>query len=108
VPFTLPCEGLGIGRYPWVVPREIDIRTAAAPQSSLVFLPVGAVLLLLVLGYTIHAYWVLRGKVSSDEGRHRWPFAVAGAGLPGSSACRPRAVAAIETLTLVVRLVLPV
>jgi cytochrome d ubiquinol oxidase subunit II len=50
------------------VPRAITIRDAAAPDSSLMFMLVGALILLpLILAYTAYAYWVFRGKVARAE-----------------------------------------
>ena len=47
------------------------IRQAAAPDESLSFLLVGtAVLLPMILGYTIYSYRVFRGKVRPGEGYH--------------------------------------
>jgi cytochrome d ubiquinol oxidase subunit II len=43
----------------------------AAPDKSLAFALVGAVVLLpLILAYTAYAYWVFRGKVRVGEGYH--------------------------------------
>ena len=69
--FVLSYAGLGISNYPYVVPRSVTIWQAAAPDSSLAFLLVGAVVLLpLILAYTGYAYWVFRGKITSGEGYH--------------------------------------
>lgn len=69
--FVLCFIGLGISFYPYIVPPEISIQDAAAPDSSLLFLLVGAAVLLpLILGYTAYAYWVFRGKIREGEGYH--------------------------------------
>ena len=69
--FGLCFAGLGIGVAPYIVPRAITIREAAAPESSLMFMLVGALILLpLILAYTAYAYWVFRGKVDPTEGYH--------------------------------------
>ena len=69
--FGLCFAGLGIGIAPYVVPRAITIRDAAAPDSSLMFMLVGALILLpLILAYTAYAYWVFRGKIDPSEGYH--------------------------------------
>jgi cytochrome d ubiquinol oxidase subunit II len=69
--FTLSYAGLGISLYPYIVPRKITIWEAAAPDASLWFLLVGAVVLIpLILTYTGYAYWVFRGKVSPSSGYH--------------------------------------
>jgi cytochrome d ubiquinol oxidase subunit II len=64
--FVLSYVGLGISLYPHIVPPSLTIADAAAPETSLRFLLVGAAVLLpVVLGYTAYAYWVFRGKVTS-------------------------------------------
>ncbi len=69
--FALCFAGLGIGITPYIVPRAITIQEAAAPDSSLLFMLVGAVILLpLILAYTAYSYWVFRGKVDPDAGYH--------------------------------------
>ena len=61
--------GLAISFYPYIVPTSITIRDAAAPDSSLAFLLVGAAVLVpLILVYTGYSYWVFRGKVRAHEG----------------------------------------
>ena len=68
--FALGLVGLGISIYPYVVPRAITIWDAAAPRASLVFMLVGAAIMVpLILAYTGYAYWVFRGK-TGDEGYH--------------------------------------
>jgi cytochrome d ubiquinol oxidase subunit II len=50
--------------YPYIVPQSITIWQAASPENSQRFMLVGvAVLIPLILGYTVWAYWVFRGKV---------------------------------------------
>ena len=69
--FVLSFAGIGISFYPYIVPGALTIRDAAAPDSSLEFLLVGAVVLVpVILGYTAYAYWVFRGKVDPNEGYH--------------------------------------
>jgi cytochrome d ubiquinol oxidase subunit II len=68
--FALGLVGLGISLYPYVVPRSITIWDAAAPTQSLVFMLVGAAIMVpIILAYTGYAYWVFRGK-TADEGYH--------------------------------------
>ena len=67
--FGVSFIGLGISMYPYIVPPSISIWDAAAPAESQIFMLVGAGLMLpIILGYTIWAYWVFRGKVG--EGYH--------------------------------------
>lgn len=69
--FVLSYIGLGISFWPLMVPPSITIWDAAAPDASLGFLLVGAVILLpIILAYTAYAYWVFRGKVEHHAGYH--------------------------------------
>jgi cytochrome d ubiquinol oxidase subunit II len=69
--FVLGFIGLWISFYPYIVPSSVTIWDAAAPDASLGFLLVGAVVLLpLILAYTAGVYWVFRGKVRPGEGYH--------------------------------------
>ncbi|MEC9344149.1 MAG: cytochrome d ubiquinol oxidase subunit II [Pseudomonadota bacterium] len=69
--FVLSYAGIGISFYPWIVPPSLTFEEAAAPDDSLAFLLVGAVVLVpIILAYTAHAYWVFRGKVDADSGYH--------------------------------------
>ncbi|MBA3864240.1 MAG: cytochrome d ubiquinol oxidase subunit II [Erythrobacter sp.] len=68
--FFLGMAGLGVTIWPYVVPPGITIWDAAAPERSQIFMLVGVALTMpLIIGYTIWAYWVFRGKVT-DEGYH--------------------------------------
>ena len=69
--FVLGYAGIGISFYPYMVPASLTIWDAAAPPESLIFLLVGALVLVpLILAYTAYAYWVFRGKVDPEEGYH--------------------------------------
>lgn len=68
--FALGLLGLGISMFPYVVPTIVTIQQAAAPRSSLLFMLVGAgVLVPVILAYTGYAYWVFRGK-AGHQGYH--------------------------------------
>lgn len=68
--FALSMVGLGVSIYPDIVPGSVTIHEAAAPESSLIFMLVGAgILIPIILLYTGYAYWVFRGKVG-QEGYH--------------------------------------
>lgn len=68
--FALTLVGLGISIWPDVVPGRLSIWQAAAPRSSQLFMLPGALVLIpIILGYTIFAYWIFRGKVG-EEGYH--------------------------------------
>ena len=69
--FVLSYAGLGISIYPYVVPRAVTVAQAAAPDASLAFMLIGAVIFLpLILVYTGYSYWIFRGKVKPGEGYH--------------------------------------
>jgi cytochrome d ubiquinol oxidase subunit II len=69
--FVVSFIGIGISFYPMMVPPALTIEEAAAPQSSLLFALVGAVILIpIILAYTAYAYWVFRGKIDPEEGYH--------------------------------------
>ena len=54
-----------------MVPPSLSIWQAAAPDESLGFTLVGALILLpIILAYTAYAYWVFRGKMDPAEGYH--------------------------------------
>jgi len=68
--FLLGTVGLGFTIWPNVVPPDVSIWDAAAPERSQIFMLVGvAITMPLILAYTAWAYWVFRGKVT-DEGYH--------------------------------------
>jgi cytochrome bd ubiquinol oxidase subunit II len=68
--FLFGMAGLGITIWPNVVPPDVTIWDAAAPERSQIFMLVGvAITMPLIIAYTAWAYWVFRGKVD-DEGYH--------------------------------------
>lgn len=69
--FMLSYLGLAFSMWPYIVPRDITIWEAAAPEKTQVFLLVGvAIFLPLIIGYTIYIYRVFRGKVKLGDGYH--------------------------------------
>jgi cytochrome d ubiquinol oxidase subunit II len=59
--------GFGISSYPYIVPHVLTIWQMAAPKSSLLFMLIGALLLLpVLLAYTSYSYYVFRGKVTES------------------------------------------
>ncbi len=69
--FSVSFCGLGFTFFPYIVPPSLHIEDTAAPDSSLMFMLVGAAVLIpLILAYTAYAYWVFRGKINPDQGYH--------------------------------------
>jgi cytochrome d ubiquinol oxidase subunit II len=69
--FALSYVGLLISFFPYIVPSSLTLWQAAAPDNSLRFLLVGAVVLIpIILAYTAYAYWVFRGKVQAKHHYH--------------------------------------
>jgi cytochrome bd ubiquinol oxidase subunit II len=63
--------GLAVSFFPYVAPYSLTIWQAASADNALGLMLVGvAILLPLILGYTIWVYWLFRGKVSGDAGYH--------------------------------------
>lgn len=57
--------GFVISVWPYIVPRTIVYTKAAAPETSLIFMLVGTVIMLpVLLYYTYHSYYIFRGKVT--------------------------------------------
>lgn len=55
--------GIGISVYPYLIPHQVTIWEAAAPDSTLKFILVGVVIMLpILLAYTLYAYHLFRGK----------------------------------------------
>jgi cytochrome d ubiquinol oxidase subunit II len=69
--FVLCFAGIGISFYPNIVPPNLTISAAAAPDESLWFALVGTLVLVpMILTYTAYTYWVFRGKIDPEEGYH--------------------------------------
>ena len=69
--FFLCFVGLGVSMWPNIVPGAVTIWQAAAPASSQKFMLFGvAILIPMILAYTVYAYWVFRGKVDPEVGYH--------------------------------------
>jgi cytochrome d ubiquinol oxidase subunit II len=63
--FVLAFLGLAYSFYPYVVPEQITIYEAAsAPESLKIILFGTAIVLPMILGYTVLSYIVFRGKAS--------------------------------------------
>lgn len=69
--FAVCFVGLGVAMWPYVIPRSVTIWEAAAPETSQLFMLIGAAVLIpIILAYTAYAYWVFRGKVDPQAGYH--------------------------------------
>lgn len=65
--FLCAYTGIGISVYPYLIPYQITFWEAAAPTSTLVFILVGVALMLpVLLIYTLYSYRVFRGKVTKN------------------------------------------
>lgn len=54
---------LGVMMWPYMIPYELTVASAAAPESSLrFFLFAGVIVMPVIVAYTIGVYWVFRGK----------------------------------------------
>ncbi|GGI77956.1 cytochrome d ubiquinol oxidase subunit II [Legionella impletisoli] len=68
--FLCSYAGIGISVYPYLIPHDVTLWEAAAPDSTLVFILIGVVIMLpILLGYTFYAYKVFWGK-SAQVGYH--------------------------------------
>ncbi|AKM10649.1 cytochrome d ubiquinol oxidase subunit II [Croceicoccus naphthovorans] len=68
--FALGMAGLGLTMWPDVVPPDVTIFDAAAPERSQIFMLIGVgITMPLIIAYTGWAYYVFRGKVGA-EGYH--------------------------------------
>ncbi|MEE4108573.1 MAG: cytochrome d ubiquinol oxidase subunit II [Halieaceae bacterium] len=69
--FALSFVGLGVSMWPYLIPTQVTIWEAASPESSQLFMLVGALVLIpVILAYTAYAYWVFRGKLDPEQGYH--------------------------------------
>jgi cytochrome d ubiquinol oxidase subunit II len=69
--FLIAASGFALSTFPYIIPFSVTYRDAAAPNSSLVFLLVGTIVLLpTIIGYSAYAYWIFRGRLKSGEGYH--------------------------------------
>jgi cytochrome d ubiquinol oxidase subunit II len=69
--FFLCLSGLGITVWPYAVPPSLTLWDVASPPSSQFFQLIGtAILLPIILTYTIYSYRVFRGKVTDADGYH--------------------------------------
>ena len=64
--FVLSYIGFCISAWPYIIPHVLPVWEAAAPPSTLKFILVGAAIILpILLIYTLYSYHVFRGKVKT-------------------------------------------
>ena len=67
--FLLSFVGLVASVFPYIVPRQVTYTEAAAPNGSLLFMGIGALICIIpLLLYTAHSYYVFRGKIKTPIG----------------------------------------
>ncbi|HKJ74302.1 MAG TPA: cytochrome d ubiquinol oxidase subunit II [Alphaproteobacteria bacterium] len=63
--FVLAFAGLAYSFYPYIVPDQLTIYEKTTAPESLMFMLIGALIVLpFIIGYTVYAYWVFRGKAT--------------------------------------------
>jgi cytochrome d ubiquinol oxidase subunit II len=69
--FLLAFIGLVLSNIPYLVPVSMTVWQAAAhPGSQLFFLVGAAILLPMILAYTVLVFWLFRGTIKAGEGYH--------------------------------------
>jgi cytochrome d ubiquinol oxidase subunit II len=69
--FLLAYFGLVISNVPYLVPPSMTVWQAAAHPSSQLFYLIGAAILVpMILFYTVLVFWLFRGKIKPGEGYH--------------------------------------
>ena len=67
----LAFAGLVVSNIPYLVPPSITIWDAAAYPGSQIFYLIGAAILIpMILAYTVLVFWLFRGKLGAGEGYH--------------------------------------
>jgi len=69
--FIMGYAGLAVTLWPYVVPRAYTLWDAASAHNSQILMAWAvSIILPVILGYTIYAYWVFRGKTLRGGGYH--------------------------------------
>ncbi|WP_250658420.1 cytochrome d ubiquinol oxidase subunit II [Alkalimarinus coralli] len=67
--FVLSLIGLVVGMFPYIIPRDVTIWQAIAPDSTLSFSFIGVIIFLpVILLYNAYAYRVFSGKTNQADG----------------------------------------
>lgn len=65
--FLFGFMGICISLFPWIVPYAMTVHQAAAANTSLSIMLVGAAIMLPIIGaYTAYSYYVFRGKANHE------------------------------------------
>ncbi len=65
--FLCSYVGIGVSVYPYLIPHQVNLWEAAAPNTTLKFILIGVVIMLpILLGYTAYAYYLFRGKINDN------------------------------------------
>jgi len=63
--------GLVVSNFPYLVPPSLTIWQLASAPATQVFTLIGTLVMLpIIVGYTIFAYWTFSGRVREGEGYH--------------------------------------
>jgi len=63
--FAIAFTGLAYSFYPYIVPEMLTIYEAASAPESLLIILVGVMVVMpVILGYTVLAYYIFRGKAT--------------------------------------------
>jgi cytochrome d ubiquinol oxidase subunit II len=66
--FLMGYIGVCVAMFPYIVPYQMTLHEAAAADTSLSFMLVGAVIMLpIILSYTAYAYYVFKGKTDHEH-----------------------------------------
>lgn len=69
--FLCAYVGFALSVWPYIIPHSTTVWQAAAPFKSQIFILVGIALVLpVIVAYTIYSYIVFRGKVNLEQGSH--------------------------------------
>ena len=69
--FLLAFIGLVLSNVPYIVPPTMTVWDAASHPTSQIFYLVGAAILIpMILAYTVVVFWLFRGKLAPGEGYH--------------------------------------
>ena len=69
--FLMAFLGLVVSNIPYLVPPTMTVWQAASHETSQIFLLVGeAILIPVILAYTVLTFWLFRGKLERGQGYH--------------------------------------